>query len=88
MNYIKKLKDLRLKDIPLVGGKNASLGQMIADLTDKNIRVPGGFAVTAQGYQKHLEENKFKPLLKAVLKPVKKGVRYRCCKKRAKKHVN
>lgn len=58
MKFIKNFRDVRLKDIPLVGGKNASLGQMIAELGKvKEIRVPEGFAVVAQAYWHYLEYN-------------------------------
>ena len=49
-------------DVNLVGGKNASLGEMITELTPKGINVPGGFAVTSTGYWKYIEENRFKDL--------------------------
>src|ERR1700730_10408839 len=48
------LKDLRLKDLKEVGGKNASLGEMIGTLAAAGIRVPGGFATTAQAYRELL----------------------------------
>jgi pyruvate,water dikinase len=48
------LKDLRMTDLPQVGGKNASLGEMIGGLTEAGIRVPGGFATTAQAYREFL----------------------------------
>src|SRR5436189_4454237 len=48
------LKDLRLKDLEQVGGKNASLGEMIGGLAAAGIRVPGGFATTADAYREFL----------------------------------
>src|SRR5574341_731090 len=48
------LKDLRLKDLAQVGGKNASLGEMIGGLSAAGIRVPGGFATTADAYREFL----------------------------------
>src|SRR3954462_6410119 len=48
------LKDLRLKDLDQVGGKNASLGEMIGALAGAGIRVPGGFATTADAYREFL----------------------------------
>jgi pyruvate, water dikinase len=48
------LKDLRLKDLDQVGGKNASLGEMIGALAAAGIRVPGGFATTADAYREFL----------------------------------
>ena len=51
------LEDLSLGDVVLVGGKNASLGEMIRNLSPKGIRVPGGFATAAQAYWKFLDAN-------------------------------
>ncbi|HET7364635.1 MAG TPA: phosphoenolpyruvate synthase [Burkholderiales bacterium] len=48
------LKDLRLSDLPQVGGKNASLGEMTAALAAAGIRVPGGFATTADAFREFL----------------------------------
>jgi pyruvate, water dikinase len=48
------LKDLRLTDLAQVGGKNASLGEMIGGLAAANIRVPGGFATTADAFREFL----------------------------------
>ena len=48
------LKDLRLTDLPQVGGKNASLGEMIGALAAAGIRVPGGFATSADAYREFL----------------------------------
>jgi pyruvate, water dikinase len=48
------LKDLRLKDLDQVGGKNASLGEMIGGLAAAGIRVPGGFATTAEAFREFL----------------------------------
>jgi pyruvate, water dikinase len=51
------LKDLRLKDLEQVGGKNASLGEMIGNLAAAGIRVPAGFATTAQAFREFLAAN-------------------------------
>ena len=51
MRYIRWFEELRLDDIPLVGGKNASLGEMYTGLTAWGVRVPNGFAITAQAYR-------------------------------------
>ena len=50
------LKDLRMADVEQVGGKNASLGEMISNLAAAGIRVPSGFATTAQAYREFLGE--------------------------------
>jgi pyruvate,water dikinase len=51
------LKDLRLKDLEQVGGKNASLGEMIGGLAAAGIRVPGGFATTAAAFREFISAN-------------------------------
>src|SRR5436190_765647 len=51
------LKDLRLADLPQVGGKNASLGEMSGALAGAGIRVPGGFATTADAFREFLAAN-------------------------------
>ncbi len=51
------LKDLRMTDLDQVGGKNASLGEMIGGLAQAGIVVPGGFATTAQAYRDFLAAN-------------------------------
>ena len=53
--YILWFKDLKIEDVPLVGGKNASLGEMYRELTKKGVRIPNGFAVTAHAYRYLLE---------------------------------
>ena len=52
------LKDLRMADLPQVGGKNASLGEMIGALSAAGIRVPGGFATTADAFREFLSANR------------------------------
>ncbi len=48
---------LRKGDVEIVGGKNSSLGEMISSLADAGVRVPGGFATTAQAYRDFLKQN-------------------------------
>ena len=55
--YVKKLNELNINNIDLVGGKNASLGEMISELTDLGIKVPGGFATTSHAYQDFLNQD-------------------------------
>ena len=54
--YILWFKEIGINDVDLVGGKNASLGEMYNKLTKKGIRVPNGFAVTAQAYWHFLQD--------------------------------
>jgi pyruvate, water dikinase len=53
--FVLWFKDVGITDIPLVGGKNASLGEMIQQLTPKGVRVPLGFATTAYAYRYFIE---------------------------------
>jgi len=50
ITYIKHFNEVGITDIPQVGGKNASLGEMYRNLSDKGIAVPDGFALTADAY--------------------------------------
>ena len=50
-NYVIWFENLRMTDVERVGGKNASLGEMISQLTEKGVRVPGGFATTAEAWR-------------------------------------
>ncbi|PJK12789.1 phosphoenolpyruvate synthase [Lysobacteraceae bacterium NML07-0707] len=51
------LKDLRLSDLAQVGGKNSSLGEMIGQLSDLGVSVPGGFATTADAFKAFIAHN-------------------------------
>jgi len=54
MSYVVSFEQLRMTDVDSVGGKNASLGEMISQLSDAGVRVPGGFATTAQAFRDFL----------------------------------
>lgn len=54
-NYIRFFEEFGIEDVPLVGGKNASLGEMYQKLSEQGIRVPHGFAITAQAYKHMLD---------------------------------
>ncbi|NND47812.1 MAG: phosphoenolpyruvate synthase [Woeseiaceae bacterium] len=56
--YVIKLEELGIDDIEIVGGKNASLGEMISNLSSLGVTVPGGFATTAAAYRDFLATNK------------------------------
>jgi len=51
LRYVRWFRELSLADVALVGGKNASLGELYRELTPRGIRVPNGFAVTAEAYR-------------------------------------
>jgi pyruvate,water dikinase len=71
MSYVRRFKDLRLSDVPLVGGKNASLGELLAELMPLGVRVPDGFAVTAEAYRALLREAKLEGTIKEILRGVR-----------------
>ena len=54
--FTKWFEELKIEDVPSVGGKNASLGEMIRSLGEKGVNVPGGFAVTAYAYKYTIEK--------------------------------
>ena len=56
-DYIRWFGDLTSEDVPSVGGKNASLGEMLRALKEEGIRIPDGFATTARAYREFLEHN-------------------------------
>ena len=55
--YVVWFEDVGMRDVPRVGGKNASLGEMIRGLTAEGIRVPDGFASTAAAYRAFVAAN-------------------------------
>ncbi len=71
MRFVRRFGDLRLKDVPLVGGKNASLGEMLAELTPLGIRVPDGFATTADAYRELLRRSELDRSIGEILRDVR-----------------
>ncbi|MBR7745064.1 phosphoenolpyruvate synthase [Undibacterium baiyunense] len=55
--YVASFENLRMTDVDSVGGKNASLGEMISQLASAGVRVPGGFATTAQAFRDFLSHS-------------------------------
>ena len=60
--------ELSIEDVPLVGGKNASLGEMYVNLTKLGVKVPYGFAVTANAYNLFLESSGVREKIVSILK--------------------
>jgi len=58
--------EISIKDVPLVGGKNASLGEMFSKLTKKGVNIPAGFALTSMAYWHFLKENEIDQKLKEI----------------------
>ena len=54
--YVRFFEEFGIDDVPLVGGKNASLGEMFQNLSGQGVRVPHGFAITAEAYRYMLDE--------------------------------
>lgn len=67
MKYIRWFSELGVGDVPLVGGKNASLGEMYRELSAQGVRVPNGFAITAEAYRYVLEQADAWPQLHRAL---------------------
>ena len=61
------LKDVGMSDVDKVGGKNASLGEMISGLESQGVRVPGGFATTAEAFESFLEHSDLKNKINQLL---------------------
>ena len=66
-NYIAPLETLSMQDVPRVGGKNASLGEMIGALSGLGVKVPGGFATTAEAFWDTLDHNGLREKINARL---------------------
>ncbi|MCC6658043.1 MAG: phosphoenolpyruvate synthase, partial [Rhodocyclaceae bacterium] len=65
--YVIGFDALRMSDVEQVGGKNASLGEMISQLAHAGVRVPGGFATTAQAYREFLAQQGLSSRIQAEL---------------------
>ncbi len=65
--FIYWFSELGIKDVPIVGGKNASLGEMFANLTNKGVQVPDGFAISAHAYNHFVETTDTKKKIVSIL---------------------
>jgi len=65
---IRFFNELSIKDVPEVGGKNASLGEMYCNLTKYGIKIPNGYATTSSAYREFLEVSGLKNKIKEILK--------------------
>jgi pyruvate,water dikinase len=65
--YVIKLDELGMNDVETVGGKNASLGEMIRNLSNLGVTVPGGFATTAAAYRDFLKTDDLDKRIKGIL---------------------
>ena len=71
--FVRRFDTLTNDDVPIVGGKNASLGEMIGALKDEGIRVPDGFATTADAYWHYLDANELEAEIRAQLAALSAG---------------
>ena len=67
MTLVIRFDDVRRADVGQVGGKNSSLGEMVQTLEPKGIRVPPGFATTAEAYWRFIEANDLKARISGLL---------------------
>jgi pyruvate,water dikinase len=65
--FVIKLSELGMQDVEVVGGKNASLGEMIGNLSELGVTVPGGFATTAAAYREFLQNDRLDERIAGVL---------------------
>lgn len=65
--FIKWFAEITIDDVPLVGGKNASLGEMVRELAGKGVKVPDGFAITAEAFRHFIREAGIDDSVRATL---------------------
>jgi len=65
--FVHFFKELSIKNVPQVGGKNASLGEMYGQLTKKGLKIPNGFATTAEAYNYFLDSTGLKKKIREIL---------------------
>lgn len=70
MNSVLLLQDVGMKDIDLVGGKNASLGEMIQNLTKLGVNIPGGFVITVNAYREFIQHNNLDEKIRSLVKQI------------------
>src|SRR3989344_3551189 len=71
--FVVRMEEAGIDDVALVGGKNASLGEMIHELGSKGIHVPSGFIVTAEAYKVFIKEAGLETLIRGNMRGFKKG---------------
>ena len=62
--------ELAIADVPTVGGKNASLGELLRELKSAGVRVPNGFATTAQAYREFVDANGIEPEMREHIEKI------------------
>lgn len=69
-NYVRWFGEIGIDDVSVVGGKSASLGEMYRELTPQGIKIPNGFAITAEAYRDFLKEAGLDPIIRELLKDI------------------
>ena len=69
--YLANLHEVGLQDIESVGGKNASLGEMLQNLSQLGIQIPGGFIITVAAYREFIKYNKLDKEIKSIINNIK-----------------
>ncbi len=69
--FVRRFEDVGMANVDEVGGKNASLGEMIGTLEARGIRVPGGFATTAEAYRAFIRENRLEESIRSYVKEMR-----------------
>lgn len=72
-NFIKSFESVSMHDVAFVGGKNASLGEMIQNLSTKGLLIPSGFVITADAYRYHLAHNNLEASINNLLSKINKN---------------
>jgi pyruvate, water dikinase len=75
MTYVRWFEELERGNVADVGGKNASLGEMIRNLRERGVRVPGGFATTADAYRDYVQHNDLGGTLRDLTQALERGQR-------------
>ena len=70
MEYIKTFHEVGLADVPLVGGKNASIGELCQNLAQLDIKVPCGFAITVAGFDAFMRVGSIREQLKTLISTI------------------
>src|SRR6185312_7535029 len=73
MEWTRPFRAIGIDDVALVGGKNASLGEMLRNVDALGVRVPNGFATTAEAYRAFLRSSKLAPQIEALLEGLAEG---------------
>ncbi len=73
MKYVRWFNEVRIEDVPIVGGKNASLGEMYRELAPKGVKIPNGFAISADAYWHVLNSCGIKDKLEELMQGLDKS---------------